>query len=71
MVLFAIVRFIVGNSSVTSSSGSLSSPGSASLQQQSHFNAAKGNFTQGNAYRDNSINQGEFRQWAQGGQQAQ
>lgn len=64
------MQIFIGNSSVTSSSASLSSPGSASLQQP-RFDAAKAMFQQVDTNRDGSISRDEFRQWAQGGQQAQ
>lgn len=39
-------------------------------QQQPHFDAAKAIFTQVDANRDGAISREEFRQWAQGGNQA-
>lgn len=61
---------LLGDSSVTSSGASLSSPGSAYLQQQQpHFDAAKAIFRQADANQDGAISREEFRQWAQGGNQ--
>lgn len=53
---------------MSSSGGSLSSPGTASIQQQQpRFDAAKAIFTQANTSKDGSVSRDEFRQWAQGG----
>lgn len=59
------------SSSTTSGiSNTLSSPGTASLQQQQQpqFDVTKAIFTQVDTNRDGLISRGEFTQWAQGGQ---
>lgn len=60
-----------GSSSVTSSGGSLSSPGTASIQQQkpqqAGFDVRKAMFNQADTNKDGSISREEFAKWAQGG----
>ena len=65
---------IVAGSSTSSSAGSLSSPGGASIQQrtaapnqQPHFDVAKAIFKQVDRNHDGSISRDEFHQWAQTG----
>lgn len=55
------------SSTISSSGGSLSSPGSVSFAQQPRFDAAKAIFNQVDANHDGSITREEFRQWAQPG----
>ena len=61
----------LGNSSVTSSGGSLSSPGTASIQQQqpqqARFDVKKAMFNQADTNKDGSLSREEFQKWAQGG----
>lgn len=57
---------LLGGSSTSSGGGSLSSPGTASLQQQPQrqFDASKAIFTQVDTNRDGLISRDEFRDWA-------
>lgn len=54
---------------MTSSGGSLSSPGTASIQQQQqpHFDVKKAMFNQADTNKDGSLSREEFQKWAQGG----